>query len=326
MKKFWNWGPVLLAGFFIGNSALLTGCSFDREKSKNIIVVQVNDKSLDSESFAKELSQRLKTYDILSARDDQFVAQAKQSIIHEFLHQHIVNTWAEKNNIQISKEELEKEFQNIRSQYPDDISFRESFAEENLKMEDWLKKLKLKLLEKKLQESITAKVEKPSDSEARSFYKENKSRFKIKQAIKIRQIVTENRLEGERIRKKVRRGQNFEELAKKYSISPDASNGGHTGWIEKSTMDVFDKAFSLRRGATSPIWESPYGHHIIQVLKTRSARQLAYSDVKDQIIQEIFEDRKQATYTAWIDKQVKSLKVLINEEALQAIKVDVNIQ
>ena len=124
----------------------------------------------------------------------------------------------------------------------------------------------------------------------------------------------------------VRKGSNFEELARKFSISPDAQNGGHTGWIEKGTMDVFDKAFKLRRGATSPIWESPYGHHLIQVLKTRSARQPTFSSVKDQIIQELFEDRKQATYTSWANKQVKSLKVFVNEEAMNAIHVDVNIQ
>lgn len=317
--------PVLKAGFFLSLS-LLISCGFKSKNQESIVIVQIDSSKMTSTEFAKELSKRLKNFDLLSARDEQFVTQAKKSVIHEFLHAHIVKSWAEINKIVVSKTELEEEFQKIRSQYPDDISFREAFANENQDIEAWLKKLKLKLLENKVQLQITNSVEKPNDKEAKKFYNENKNNFKIKKAIKIRQIVTQNRLEGERIRKLVRKGKNFEELAKEYSISPDASQGGKTGWIEIGTMGVFDKAFKLRRGATSPIWESPYGHHIIQVLKTRSARQLPFRDVKSQIVKELFEDRKQATYTSWIDKQVKSLKVLINEKALAAIKVDVNVQ
>lgn len=315
--------PVLLAGLFLSFNS---SCTFDSQKQTEITIIQIGDFKLSSKDFAIELSKRLKDYDLLSARDDNFVQQAKKSVMQGFIHNYIVKTWANQNSIVISKEELEEAFSKIRAQYPDDISFRESFVSENMSMDDWLEKLRIKLLEQKVQEKLTADVEKPSDKEARAYYKNNKDRFKIKAAIKIRQIVTENQLEGERIRKLVRRGSNFEKLARKFSIAPDAQEGGHAGWIEKGTMDVFDKAFNLRKGATSPIWESPYGQHLIQILDKRSARQLSFREVKDQIVKELFEDRKQATYTSWVSKQVKSLKVLINEEALAAIKVDINIQ
>lgn len=325
MKIYKFVSPVVKAGFFV-SLLVLSSCSLKPKNQESIVIVQIKDSKLTSSQFAKELSKRLKNFDILSARDDQFVTQAKKSVIHDFLHEYIVSSWASKNNMSVSKTELEEEFQKIRSQYPDDISFREAFATENQDMESWLKKLKLKLLEYKVQTQLTENVEKPTDKQVKDFFKANKKRFNVKKAVKIRQIVTQNKLEGERIRKLVRKGRNFEDLAKKYSIAPDASLGGKTDWIEHGTMDVFDKAFKLKRGATSPIWQSPYGHHIIQVLKSRSARQLSFRNVKDQIVKELFEDRKQATYTSWIDKQVKSLKVLINEDALAAIKVDVNIQ
>ena len=305
---------------------LFTACTDQKEKSREVVIVQIENTTMRSKEFAKELLLKLKGFDLVSGKTEDYIDQAKQNVIHDFLHEFIVVNWAEKNELNITKTELDTEFQLIRSQYPDDISFRDAFADENLDMEDWLKKLKVKLLERKVQEKITAEVEEPSEKELKKYYNDNLIRYKQSEAIKIRQIVTENQVEAERLRKLVRKGKNFEDLAKEFSISPDSSDGGHTDWISKGSMEVFDKVFNARIKSTSQILESPFGHHIIQVLKKRSARQLPYKEVREQILKELFEDRKQATYTSWIDKQVKSLKVLINEEALAAIKLEIKIQ
>ncbi|MFK8137373.1 MAG: peptidylprolyl isomerase [Bdellovibrionales bacterium] len=313
--------PVVIAGFF----AFSSGCN-EKQPIEEIAIVKIGSNQLLAKDFAKKLTEKLKNHDLLSARDPAIVKQAKDSILQEYLHQYIISSWAKEIGLAVSKDELQSEFAKIRANYPDDISFRKAFAEEGVKMEDWLKKLKVKLLERKVLEKIVEDLEKPKLEEAKKFYTNNKSKYHKKQAVKIRQIVTENLVEANRIRKFLRRGKNFEELAKKYSISPDAANGGNIGWVQKGTMDVFDKVMELRTGSTSRVLESSYGHHIIQVIGKNSARHTPFKTVKDQIIKELFEDRKQAAYTSWIDKQAKSLRVFVNDEALSKLKIEVNIR
>ena len=321
-SQFINW-PMLIIGLFCVFHIACTGKS---NNSKETVIIQIESSKFTSGEFAKELLHKIKSFDLVSGRSEAFINQAKQNVVHDYLHEYIVKNWAAKNEIEISKDELDTEFQLIRSQYPDDISFRDSFADENLDMSFWLKKLQIKLLEQKVQKKITEEVQGPTEQELKKYYEDNIARFKEDAAIQVRQIVTENRVEAERLRKLIRKGKDFEDLAKKFSISPDSAEGGNTGWITKGTNEVFDKVFDDRIRSTSSILESPFGHHIIQVTKRRSARQMKFREVKDQIMKELFEDRKQATYTSWIDKQVKSLKVMINEEALAAIKLDIKIQ
>lgn len=318
-----GWAHTLVASLL---GLVCLSCTPSSRSTQDLVVVQIADEQIKSKDFARELLYRLKSFDLVSGQSEDFIEQAKKAVVQEFVHSHIVRKWAEQHGIQVSKQELDGEFQSIRSQYPDDISFREAFADENMAMEYWLKKLRIKLLEKKVQEKLTAEVTPPSEEEIKAFYSENLARYRQLEAIQIRQIVTENQLEAERLRKLIRKGSDFEELAKKYSISPDAELGGKSDWITRGAAEIFDQLFEQKPNFISEPMESPFGHHIIQLLAKRPARQLPLTEVKAQIKKELFEDRKQATYTSWIDQRVKSLKLLIHEQALAAIKIDVKIQ
>lgn len=70
-------------------------------------------------------------------------------------------------------------------------------------------------------------------------------------------------------------GADFAEMAKKYSESIEASNGGDLGFIEKGTLTELsfeEKAFSLPVGVISEPFETRLGFHIIKVLEKRDQK------------------------------------------------------
>jgi peptidyl-prolyl cis-trans isomerase SurA len=78
------------------------------------------------------------------------------------------------------------------------------------------------------------------------------------------------RLEG--IRNKILDGENFNELAKKYSEDPTAaSNGGELGYFGRGAMvpEYEAMAFKLRKGEISHPFESQFGFHIMQLIDRR---------------------------------------------------------
>ncbi len=79
-----------------------------------------------------------------------------------------------------------------------------------------------------------------------------------------------NRLEE--LRNRLMNGENFNELAKKYSEDPSAqSNGGELGYQGRGNMvpEFEAMAFKLRKGEISHPFESPFGFHIMQLIDRR---------------------------------------------------------
>lgn len=74
------------------------------------------------------------------------------------------------------------------------------------------------------------------------------------------------------IRDRIARGENFNELAKKFSEDPSAQyNGGEMGFVGRGAMvPSFEAtAFKLRKGEISMPFESPFGFHIMQLIDRR---------------------------------------------------------
>lgn len=98
--------------------------------------------------------------------------------------------------------------------------------------------------------------------------------------------VAEIRKKAEDVLKQVKKGGNFEELAKKYSEDPGSKDkGGDLGWIvEKQTVPEFEKAaFSLNKGQVSDLVQTVYGFHIIKVLDKENAHTKPLEEVKESI-------------------------------------------
>ena len=84
--------------------------------------------------------------------------------------------------------------------------------------------------------------------------------------------------EAERVRSMLDEGQDFAELARRFSDDPgSAPAGGELGWIRKGmgfAQEFEDAAFRLGRGQTSDVVETQFGAHIIQVERINGAERL----------------------------------------------------
>jgi peptidyl-prolyl cis-trans isomerase SurA len=82
------------------------------------------------------------------------------------------------------------------------------------------------------------------------------------------------RAEAERIRQLALEGEDFEELAREYSQDPGSrEDGGDLGWFRRGDFvpEFEEAAFQLPTGVISEPVESPYGFHVIKLLRRRSA-------------------------------------------------------
>lgn len=102
------------------------------------------------------------------------------------------------------------------------------------------------------------------------------SDVQIGQIVKIAKISATQEEEAKRrlneLRDRILAGENFNELALKYSEDPSArQNGGEMGFVGRGSMvpPYEAMAFKLRKGEISIPFKSQFGHHIMQLIERR---------------------------------------------------------
>jgi peptidyl-prolyl cis-trans isomerase D len=172
----------------------------------------------------------------------------------------------------------------------------------------------------------TAKIEAAtsvSREELLGYYDQHKDDYRVPEQVSVSHIliktplpgtdgkvdpkgVEEARKKAEGVLKQVKSGENFAELAKKYSEDPGSGkNGGSLGFIGRGrTVPEFEKtAFSLAKGSTSDLVQSSYGFHIIRVDDKQAAHVKTLDEVKDQIEESL----KQQKAAQAVTNQVNAL-------------------
>ena len=163
-----------------------------------------------------------------------------------------------------------------------------------------------------------------TEKEIKLYYEKNKSRFLQPEKILLRQIVLNKRSVAEKIHKRLRSRRSkvkFEDIAEKYSVAPESKSQGLVGWINKSTLDIFDRAFKLPVGKVSSIHKSPYGFHIFRVEKRKNSSYIPYEKAKVSLKRDLLAKREQAYYLTWLEKQIQQAKIYKNDSLINDLKI-----
>ncbi|ENN92031.1 peptidylprolyl isomerase [Bartonella bovis] len=137
-------------------------------------------------------------------------------------------------------------------------------------------------------------VDKIKDTDLQALYDKEVAALPKEDEVKARHILVKTKEEAEAIIKRLKKGENFEEIAKKYSTDGSASVGGDLGYFSYGQMvkPFEDAAFGLKVGEyTKKPVESPFGWHIIKVEDRRLKQPPAFDDVKEVLRTQIMKDR-----------------------------------
>lgn len=130
---------------------------------------------------------------------------------------------------------------------------------------------------------------------AQTTYKADPKRFEAPEQVKIRHILIRStepnaRATAEQLRKDLKGGADFEQLAKARSQDPgSAPKGGDLGTVARGQMvkSFEEAAFKLNQaGELSEVIETNFGFHIIKLEEKRPAGLRPFAEVKDTLVRE----------------------------------------
>jgi len=186
------------------------------------------------------------------------------------------------------------------------------------KLEDFKKITLVGLL---LQKEIEGKV-KVSDQEVKDYYEKNKGKFAPVTQIRASHILVKTEEEAKQIEEKLKKGEDFVQLAKKYSIdTATAKNGGDLGYFSKGQMvpEFESAAMSLKPGQISEPVKTKVGYQIIKVTDKKMGQPVDFDKVKNLISQNLMAEKQKEVFDSYVEGLKKSFKVEINKEALSKL-------
>lgn len=229
--------------------------------------------------------------------------------------------------ITISDAEAEQMMRGFKSQFPSQEVFEKQLAANKMTEADLRKKMRDDPDTKvnKLIETRIATAVKVSEADARAFYDKNQQRMKTPPQVHVRHILIATsqqataadrqkaRAKADDLLAQLKKGGDFAQLAAQNSDDPGSKmRGGDLSWVQPGqTVPPFEKAaFALKNpNDLSPVVETGYGYHIIQLLESKGAETVPFDQAKGRLGQMLRDQKVKEALRAHVDQLKANGKV-----------------
>ncbi|HUB09113.1 MAG TPA: peptidylprolyl isomerase [Myxococcales bacterium] len=319
------WPLLLLAA---APAAAPTGVLLDRVAAvvddSPILLSEVEDRA------APEL-RRLADEDVDAAevahRRRDMLRQSLQTLIDERLLEEQLKS----ANISVTDEDLQTSIADVMrlNGISDPKQFETALEHEGMTMESYRSSLRRQLEKMKLLSLRVHPQVKVTDTELEDEYQKEYLATGGEEEVRARHILVKlpkdaspadrakALAKARELHQKLLAGEDFAEVARKYSDGPSAADGGELGWFKRGVMvpEFEAAAFALPKGGVSDPVLTHFGYHIIQVEDRRRTAPPPLDKVKDRLRQKLTQrqtERLTADYLSSLRKDA-SIEIKMDE-------------
>jgi parvulin-like peptidyl-prolyl isomerase len=295
-------------------AAVLAGCGGGGGGSvPGDAVAKVDGTTITQQQFNDLLDQAKRTYKTNKqtfpvAGSTQFAALKSQAV--QYLVQRVeFSQEADKLGVTISDKEISDRLAKIKKQYfgGSESRYKKQLTAQGLTESQVKDDIKAQLIQEKIFKKVTGNVT-VSDADLKKYYDEHQSQYGVPEQRDVAHILVKTKALADKLYKRIKAGEDFTTLAKKYSQDPGSKKVGGKLTISKGqTVGPFDQtAFLLETGHISHPIKTDFGYHIIKALgPVKPAKVTPFSKVKATIKQTLLQQKRNTAMTTWSNKLKK---------------------
>lgn len=222
----------------------------------------------------------------------------------------------------MTDEQFEEIIENLRieNDLTTDEAFTDALDAEGMTLQSLREMFERQMLISQVQQVEVMNKVRLTEVEAREFYEQNLDRFTAPATVTLREILIrvpesggatlsvtaddQARVEAEEARQRVLAGEDFQIVAVAVSDAASKANGGLIGPLELGVLseDLIEVLAALEVGeVTEPIRTSA-GYQVLRLEERTSPEPAAFEEVDDEIANNVFNDRRRAEYTKYLDE------------------------
>ena len=297
---------------------VLMGCPQQQKPSQDpAVVATVNGEVIKRADFERLLAREAQAMEGNGPRTPEQVEPYKTALLETLIERALLLQAAGAAGVTVTTEEVDRRVLALSSEYPAG-TFDEALAKSQTSRAALTRSTREQLtIEKLLSQEVHARVAVTEEQISR-YYEEHLADFQEPEQVHAQQIVVKGLDEAKRVQAQLWQGKKFQDLARRYSLSPDARVGGDLGFFARGTMPpAFDEVvFKLSVGGTSEVVSTEYGFHLFRVLEKKPARKREFIEVRGSIEERLLQTLRAEAQKTYVAALRAKATIVINDESL----------
>lgn len=221
----------------------------------------------------------------------------KKQVLESLIGQELIFQESLKKGIKVEDKAIDAKVDKMKQGFADEEAFKAALEKSKISEDKLRSDLRKKMCVQTYIDQEFTKSTMVPENEIKSFYDSHPEAFKKPEQIRARHILikvdqTADKEVKEKAREKIikiqeriKKGEDFAELAKEVSEDGSAEKGGDLGYFGRGAMvpPFEEAAFALAKDEVSDIVETQFGYHLIKVEDKNPESTIKYDEVKDRL-------------------------------------------
>jgi peptidyl-prolyl cis-trans isomerase C len=262
------------------------------------VVAKVNGQEIKKDELVKSV-QQMQGRMAEMGRGEVADAAFYRHVLDRMIGQRLLEQEAKTAGVTATDDEVKGQIDKLKHQFKSEEDFKKELAREGMSEAQLMDEARKGFTLQKFIETRIASQVKVSDEQVQAFYNQNKDKLQQPARVHLRHVLIKvdpkaaaeekkkAKDKADAILARVKAGEDFGKLAREGSDDPGSKdNGGDLSWVSKGqTVPPFEKAaFALQKpNDISPVVESQFGYHVIQLVEKKDAGLVPLAEVKDNI-------------------------------------------
>lgn len=295
------------------------------------IVAVVNDDIITYLDVQKEMSSyeaQIKAVGYDPEKEQQMLYRVRNDVVNKLVDQKITDQEIKRYKITVSEEDIDNNIEQIKEGKSwTDEDFRKALEKEGMTIESYREKLKEQALRARLLNTAVRANIVITKEDVTAYYESNIEKYQGELTYHLRNIIMRvPEIAGtggkqavlekmENVHAELEKGTSFELLARKYSESTLAKNGGDLGLLTyKNFSPKLKEALTgLSKGEYTTVLDTDQGYQIFFIENILKENEMSLEEVYSQIEETLYKEFSEKAFVDWLEtlREASHIKITL---------------
>jgi parvulin-like peptidyl-prolyl isomerase len=288
-------------------------------------IAVVNSERIGYDEFQREYGRFLTRWENLLLPEGTQKKEIRELVIQQLVQDKLLDQEARRRGIRLTDQDVRTRVQELVA--PLDLSdLRQSASAGQTTLQDWMHAYERRMVHQKLiQQEVVDKL-RVSPKQEREYYAKNARRlFSRAEQVKVRHLCVASRDIYDRIAKALAAGEDFVQLIRRYSVTPDRDTDGDLGYVQRGVLPqpleqaIFEnkRVGTLSTSKTRAI-QTEMGFHIVRIEGYKPEGVMSFEEAEPEIRRQLVQEREPEAYQRWLDQLRSSASITVDSGLLGA--------